>query len=93
MDEENAQSNSFDHGAHYRPQCEDDINALTVLVQRMVNEAGEPCGFAARSWLDHWLIGEVRALGNRRPLDVLFEHNGLDVVSSFLLRAQSGAFS
>lgn len=36
---------------------------------------------------------EVPALGNRRPLDVLFESNGLEVVSSLLLRAQSGAFS
>jgi len=72
---------------------EDDINTLTLIVQRMVNEAGDPSGFDARSWLDHWLMEEIPALGNRRPLDVLFESNGLEVVSSLLLRAQSGAYS
>jgi len=33
------------------------------------------------------------AIGNRRPLDVLSEPGGLDLVRSYLLRAQSGAFS
>ena len=72
---------------------EDDINTLTVIVQKMVNEAGDPSGFDVRSWLDHWLMEEVPALGNRRPLDVLLEPNGVEMVSSLLLRAQSGAFS
>lgn len=72
---------------------EDGINTLTVIVQRMVNEAGDPSGFDARSWLDHWLMEEVPALGNRRPLDVLSEPNGVEMVSSLLLRAQSGAYS
>ena len=72
---------------------EDDITTLTALVQRMVNESGEPTGFDARSWLGHWLTGVVTALGDRRPLDVLNEPDGLGVVSRLLLRAQSGAFS
>lgn len=72
---------------------EDDITTLTVLVQRMVAESGAPTGFDAWSWLDHWLMGVVPALGDRRPLDVLNEPGGLDVVSSLLLRTQSGAFS
>lgn len=72
---------------------EDDITTLTALVQRMVDESGEPTGFDARSWLDRWLTGRVPALGDRRPLDVLSEPDGLEVVSRLLLRAQSGAFS
>lgn len=72
---------------------EDDINTLTVIVEKMVNEAGDPSGFDVRSWLDHLLMEEVRALGNRRPLDVLLEPNGVEMLSSLLLRAQSGAFS
>ena len=72
---------------------EDEIATLTALVRRMVNESGEPTGFDARSWLGHWLTGVVTALGDRRPLDVLNEPDGLGVVSRLLLRAQSGAFS
>ncbi|MFZ2856513.1 antitoxin Xre/MbcA/ParS toxin-binding domain-containing protein [Acidovorax sp.] len=35
----------------------------------------------------------VPALGHRRPLDVLGEPGGLDLVRNFLQRAQSGAYS
>lgn len=72
---------------------EDDIATLSVVVQRMVDESGEPVGFDARSWLDHWLLTWMPALGNRRPLDVLKEPGGLDVVQSVLMRTQSGAYS
>lgn len=72
---------------------EDDIATLSVVVQRMVDESGEPVGFDARVWLDQWLLTWVSALGNRRPLDVLNEPGGLDVVQSVLMRAQSGTFS
>ena len=72
---------------------EDDITTLTALVQRMVNESGEPTGFDARSWLGHWLTGVVTALGDRRPLDVLNEPGGLEVLRSLLLQAQYGTFS
>ena len=70
-----------------------EINSLAALVQRMVNESGETTGFDARSWLDHWLTGVVPALGDRRPLDVLNEPGGLEVLRSLLLQAQYGAFS
>jgi uncharacterized protein (DUF2384 family) len=72
---------------------EDDIATLTVLVQGMLAESGEQAGFDARAWLDHWLTGVVPALERRRPLDVLNEPEGLEVVKSLLLRAQSGAYS
>ena len=71
---------------------EDDITTLTALVQRIVDESGEPIGFDARSWLDHWLMVVVPSLGDRRPLDVLNEPDGLEVVSGLLLRAQSSAY-
>lgn len=72
---------------------EDDIATLTVLVQGMLAESGEQAGFDERAWLDHWLSGVVPALGNRRPIDVLKEPDGLEVVRSLLSRAQSGAYS
>jgi uncharacterized protein (DUF2384 family) len=72
---------------------EDDIATLTVLVQCMLVESGEQTDFDASAWLDHWLTGVVPALGNRRPIDVLKEPDGLEVVRSLLLRAQSGAYS
>lgn len=71
----------------------DDIITLTALVERMVGESGEPAGFDARTWLDHWLREAVPALGDRTPLDVLKEPGGLEVVCCLLLRSQSGAFS
>ena len=72
---------------------EDDIATLSALVQRMVDESGTPVGFDARAWLDQWLLELAPAIGHRRPLDVLSEPGGLDLVHSYLLRAQSGAFS
>ena len=38
---------------------EDDITALTTLVQRMVDESGDSVGFNAQAWLNHWLMGEL----------------------------------
>ncbi|WP_431153092.1 hypothetical protein [Acidovorax facilis] len=38
-------------------------------------------------------MGVVPALGDRRPLDVLNEPGGLEVLRSLLLQAQYGAFS
>lgn len=72
---------------------EDDIATLTVLVQGMLADSGDQTGFDARVWLDHWLTSVVPALGSRRPIDVLNEPDGLHVVKSLLLRAQSGAYS
>jgi|APLak6261662433_1056034.scaffolds.fasta_scaffold83344_2 uncharacterized protein (DUF2384 family) len=72
---------------------EDDISTQTALVQGMVDEPGEQTGFDAKVWLDSGLTGVVPALGRRRPIDVLNEPEGLEVVKSLLLRAQSGAYS
>ena len=72
---------------------EDHIAILTMLVRRMVDESGDPTGFDAQAWLDHWLMRVIPALGDRKPLDVLKEPGGLEVVRSLLMRVQSGAFS
>jgi hypothetical protein len=72
---------------------EDDIATLTVLVQDILAESGEIAGFDARAWLDCWLTGVVPAFGTRKPVDVPNEPDGLEVVKSLLLRAQSGAYS
>lgn len=72
---------------------EDHIAILTMLVWRMIDESGESAGFDVQAWLDHWLVGVVPALGDRRPLDVLHEPGGLEVVSTLLLRTRSGAYS
>ena len=70
---------------------EDHIAILTMLVRRMVDESGVSTGFDAQAWLDHWLVGVVPALGYQRPLDVLHEPGGLEVVSTLLVRVGSGA--
>ena len=67
---------------------EDDISTLTVLVRGMVET-----GFDAKVGLDSGLTGVVPALERRRPIDVLNEPEGLEVVKSLLLRAQPGAYS
>ncbi|WP_312759687.1 antitoxin Xre/MbcA/ParS toxin-binding domain-containing protein [Pulveribacter sp.] len=72
---------------------DDDITSLTTLVQRMVDESGNPQDFDVRAWLDHWLVSIIPALGHRRPLDVLKEPGGLDLLRGLLLQAQSGTFS
>lgn len=68
-----------------------DIAVLATLVQRMAEESGRLKDFDSRAWLDQWLVQFVPALGNRRPLDVLDEPDGLESVRSVLLRMQSGA--
>ena len=74
-------------------ELEDYIAILTKVVQRMVNESGDPVGFDARTWLLQWLLELNPALGRRRPLDVLSEPEGLNQVRGLLLCAQSGAYS
>lgn len=72
---------------------ENDITALTTLVQRMVDESGNPQDFDTRAWLGDWLLRAVPAFGGRRPLDVLKESGGLDLVRSLLLQAQTSAYA
>lgn len=72
---------------------QDDLASLCALVQRMVEESGNPEGFDARAWLEHWMSQEIPALGFRRPADLLKEPAGFDHVETTLRRMQSGAYS
>ena len=67
---------------------EDDIATLTVLAHGMLADLGDQTGLDARARLDRWLTGVVPALGNHRPMDVLNESDGFEVVKSLLSRAQ-----
>lgn len=69
-----------------------DIETLAALVQRMVEESGDPMGFDAQIWLRHWMRRPNAALEHRLPLDVLSEPSGLEQVRSTLMCAQSGAY-
>lgn len=71
----------------------EDVTSLPTLGQRMVDESGNPLGFDARAWLDRWLENPMPALGRRRPLGVLKEPGGLDLLRGLLLQVQSGTFS
>ncbi|WP_121941587.1 MbcA/ParS/Xre antitoxin family protein [Acidovorax sp. 100] len=66
---------------------------LTDLVQQIVVESGNPEGFNAEAWLQEWLAAPLPAFGNRRPLDVLQEPEGLAVVRATLLQIQKGSFA
>lgn len=69
-----------------------DITSLTALVQRMVDESGNPQGFDTRACL-HGLVSFIPEHGQRRPLGVLKAPGGLDLLRGLLLQVQSGTFS
>lgn len=50
-------------------------------------------GFNAEAWLQEWLAAPLHALGNRRPVDVLQEPEGLAVIRVTLLQIQKGSFA
>lgn len=71
----------------------DDVWARLVnLVQRMVDESGEPVGFDAREWLCTWLHEEVPSLGWRKPVVYLDTAEGEALVIRTLMSLQSGAY-
>lgn len=72
---------------------ENDITALTTLVQHMVDEPGNQQGFDTSAWPSDWLVRAVRVFGGRWPLDVLKEPGGLDPVRILLLQAPAGRCS
>lgn len=72
---------------------ENDITALTTLVQRMADAPGNPQGFDTSAWLSDWLVRAVLALGGRQPLDVLKEPGGLELVRNLLLQVPAGRYS
>lgn len=69
------------------------VEALTAVVQRIVNESGDPVGFDARSWTVEWIHESVPALGGARPIDYMGTAEGRALVETLVLQMQSGAYS
>lgn len=69
------------------------VEALTAVVQRIVNESGDPVGFDARSWTVEWIHESVPALGGARPIDYMGTAEGRALVEALVLQMQSGAYS
>lgn len=69
------------------------IAALAAVVQRVVNESGDPRGFDALEWTLTWLNASVPALGGARPMEYMTTPDGRAVVEALILQSQSGAYS
>lgn len=67
--------------------------ALVALVQRVVNESGDPVGFDARAWTTRWLRRRIPALGGACPAEYMATPDGRALVKTLIKRMQSGAYS
>lgn len=72
---------------------ENDIMALTLLVQRMVDKFGNPQGFDTSAWLSDWLVKAFLAFDCRQSLESLKAPGGLGPVRILLLQAPAGRCS
>ena len=70
-----------------------DVSALATLVQRVVDESGDPVGFDALAWTTRWLDRPAPALGGARPAELMATSEGRALVAALVLRMQSGAYS
>ena len=66
---------------------------LVAIVQRMVNESGDPVGFDAQAWVLDWVRHPVPALGMACPAEYLHTEEGRAIVETLLVQIQSGAYS
>lgn len=69
------------------------IVRMTALVQRMIEESGDPIGFDARTWVEGWLFQVNPALGGQLPIAVMAQPEGEAILCTLLLRAQSSTYS
>lgn len=70
-----------------------DVSALATLVQRVVNESGNPMDFDALAWTTNWLDRPLPALGGARPAEYMATSEGRALVETLVMRMQSGAYS
>lgn len=63
------------------------------MVQRIVEESGNPEGFDALAWTSAWIRERVPALGGARPMDFLGTEEGMALVEGLLRQEQSDAYS
>lgn len=66
---------------------------LVALVQRVVDESGDPAGFDASAWATAWVAEPCPALGGRCPGDYLQTEEGQAMISRLILQMQSGAYA
>lgn len=69
------------------------VDSLAAVVQRIVDESGDPAGFSAHAWTLQWIKERVPALGGARPIDYMGTAEGRALVETLVLRMQSGAYS
>ena len=68
------------------------IAEMVSLVQKMVEESGNPEGFDAEAWLDDWLTRPLPALGGDSAGDWLDTADRRAVIFTMLACTQSGAY-
>jgi putative toxin-antitoxin system antitoxin component (TIGR02293 family) len=69
------------------------MGKLIGQVQTIVAESGDPTGFDAARWVAEWIKTPQRALGGKRPDELLDTADGRQLVSDLIARQQSGAYS
>lgn len=69
------------------------IAKLVGQVQTMVERSGDPAHFNAAHWVARWLDEANPALGGRPPADYMDTLAGQELVSSLLLKAETGAYA
>jgi putative toxin-antitoxin system antitoxin component (TIGR02293 family) len=69
------------------------MGKLIGQVQTIVEESGVPEGFDAAKWVAEWIKTPQRALGGKRPDELLDTADGRQLVSDLIARQQSGAYS
>lgn len=66
---------------------------LVGQLEAIIEEAGDPEAFDARSWMSRWLTEPLPALGNARPIDYMDTMEGQHLVSRTLAQIVSGAYA
>jgi putative toxin-antitoxin system antitoxin component (TIGR02293 family) len=69
------------------------FSKLVGQLLAIVQESGNPEGFAAAAWMSNWLDSPVPALGGMVPINILDTMEGQALLSTTLAQAQSGAYA
>lgn len=69
------------------------IAKLVGQVQAMVERSGDPTNFNAAHWVARWLEEPNPALGGRPPAEYMDTISGQELVSSLILKAETGAYA
>ena len=69
------------------------VQELAALVQRMVEESGDPAGFDAHAWTTHLLHPPLPALGDVCPVEYMKTPDDRAVLETLILSMQSDAYN